>query len=155
MLLKGQGPVMKAIALKQTLAINTVTPVNCWFFSLSPSLSAFLFISLHLPLSLSLIMMLWMQLFCLYWESNKKREVRGCVWDPLVCLLKVILSSPRHWTTDLCMGLQTQMQHWNERIILFYNNINAKMYTCPWYYHNFRTCIMVLPWCSVMSLGMS
>ncbi len=42
---------MKAIALKQTLVINTVTPVNCWFLSLSPSLSAFVFISLHLCLS--------------------------------------------------------------------------------------------------------
>lgn len=129
MLLKGQGPVMKAIALKQSLAINTVTPVNCWFLSLSISLSLSLYLSPSLSLSLSLIMMLWMQFFCLYWESNKKREVRGCVWDPLVCLLKVVLSSPRHWTTDLCMGLQTQMQHWNERIIMFYTNKSAKMYT--------------------------
>jgi len=52
MLFKGQGPVMKAIALKQTLAINTMTPVNCWFLSLSIFLSLSLYLSPSRSLSL-------------------------------------------------------------------------------------------------------
>ncbi len=125
------GPVMKAIALKQTLAINTVTPVNCRFLSLSISLSLSLYLSPSLSLSHSLIMILWMEFVCLFWESNKKREVRGCVWDPLVCLLKVVLSSPRHWTTDLCMGLQMDPDvtlKWDALCFILYTNISANIY---------------------------